>query len=157
MQGGGIMVWAALLPDGTLFISRIEGRCSKEWYLNLLEKEVLPFLRSKFNKRFVFQQDNAPCHKAKVVKNYFMKEEIQVLEWPPYSPDISPIENVFHLLKNYIYDGHQFSRKEDLWQRIQQAVEIFNTRRRKQLKSLHESLHDRALDILINNGFKLKY
>ena len=47
------------------------------------------------------------------------KEKIKQLEWPPYSPDISPIENIFHMLKNEVYDGPQFLKKDALWSRIQ--------------------------------------
>ena len=47
-----------------------------------------------------FQQDNAACHVSQeskaVIEVLFGKNYI---EWPPNSPDLSPIENVWAILK----------------------------------------------------------
>ena len=37
-------------------------------------------------------QDNALIYTAKVIKKWFSDMGINVLEWPPYSPDLNPIE-----------------------------------------------------------------
>jgi len=53
--------------------------------------------------RCIFQQDNAPPHRATRVKEWFRENRIEVLDWPSYSPDINPIENVWGLLKQRLY------------------------------------------------------
>jgi len=37
-----------------------------------------------------FQQDNAPCHKARIISNWFLEHDndFTVLKWPPQSPDL---------------------------------------------------------------------
>ena len=42
----------------------------------------------------VFMQDNAPIHKAHKVTEFFAEMGIEVMPWPPYSPDLNPIENL---------------------------------------------------------------
>ena len=42
----------------------------------------------------VFMQDNAKIHTAKVVKEFFKEMGIPLTDWPPYSPDLNPIEHV---------------------------------------------------------------
>ena len=42
----------------------------------------------------VFQQDLAPCHTSKQVKNFMNNHHIKVLEWPGNSPDLNPIKNL---------------------------------------------------------------
>ena len=42
----------------------------------------------------VFMQDNAPIHKAHKVTEFFAEMGIEVMAWPPYSPDLNPIENL---------------------------------------------------------------
>ena len=48
----------------------------------------------------VFQQDGAPCHRAKTVTDFFNQCEVDLLKnWPGNSPDISPIENLWAIMK----------------------------------------------------------
>ena len=51
-------------------------------------------------------QDNAPVHTAAVVKEYLGEHEIVPTVWPPYSPDLSPIEIIWGLMKSYIQDRY---------------------------------------------------
>ena len=43
----------------------------------------------------VFQRDNAPVHKSEVVCNFLAQKEGEVLDWPSYSPDLSPFEIIW--------------------------------------------------------------
>ena len=47
----------------------------------------------------MFQNDSAPCHKAKKVMDYKKKIKIMVLDWPDNSPDLHPIENLWSIIK----------------------------------------------------------
>ena len=47
----------------------------------------------------IFQQANAHVHKSKIIGNLFQQNEWKVLEWPAYSPDLNPIENLLAILK----------------------------------------------------------
>ncbi len=47
----------------------------------------------------IFQQNNAPCHKKREVLDFLAITEWEILEWPPQSPDLSPIEWVWNQIK----------------------------------------------------------
>jgi transposase len=43
----------------------------------------------------IFQQDNARPHVARVCQDFLANHNINPLDWPPYSPDLSPIEHLW--------------------------------------------------------------
>ena len=51
---------------------------------------------------WIFQQDNVPCHKSRLVNSYFNENNIRVMPWPPRSPDLNPIEHVWNLIDKKI-------------------------------------------------------
>ncbi len=52
-----------------------------------------------------FQQDNASCHKAQIISDWFLEHdnEFTLLEWPPQSPDLSPIEHLWDVVEREIH------------------------------------------------------
>ena len=42
----------------------------------------------------IFMQDNAPCYKTADVMGFLTEEDIQVMDWPPNSLNLNPIENL---------------------------------------------------------------
>ncbi len=51
-----------------------------------------------------FQQDNAPCHKAQIISDWFLEHdnELTLLKWPPQSADLNPIEHIWDVVEREI-------------------------------------------------------
>ncbi|GFU91564.1 uncharacterized protein TNCV_2543301 [Trichonephila clavipes] len=47
-----------------------------------------------------FQLDLASCHNLILVQTFMRRNKIKVLKCPGYSPDVNPMENLRHILKN---------------------------------------------------------
>ena len=99
--GGKVTVWGMITSKGVGRIVRIEGNLNKELYCEILKDDVLgTYCDLDMDPRqFYFQQDNDPKHTAKIVKAWFKENDIDLLPWPPNSPDISIIENLWDHLE----------------------------------------------------------
>jgi transposase len=61
-----------------------------------------------------------------VVKSWFANNAIPVMEWPPYSPGLNPIEVVWAWLKDWITTNHpelsDMGDSEDAYQALYSAM-----------------------------------
>lgn len=116
--GGSIMVWGCMSSYGPGPLFRVTGSMNSIQYRHVLNDVMLPFCRKTFDQNFIFQQDNAPCHTSLLMRSWFEENDVQKLNWPPQSPDLSPIENLWQTvglgLKRY-----KLSNLDDLWTAIQ--------------------------------------
>ena len=49
---------------------------------------------------FILLWDNDSKHRSDISLNYYIENNIQLLEWPAYSPDLNPIESIWGNIKN---------------------------------------------------------
>ena len=68
----------------------------------------------------------ALSHAARLILGFLKKSLVKnatIMEWPPYSLDLNPIENMWSVIKWKVYvNGKQFSSKNELWNVIQAAA-----------------------------------
>ena len=115
----GIMVWGAICSNGTAFISRLPKKINASTYQNMLDAVVFDQNRGELPVDFVFQQDNAPAHVAASSYDFFTQRNIPFLEWPPYSPDLNIIENIWGIVSNKVYEGGKsYQTCDELWESV---------------------------------------
>ena len=88
---------------------------NSEYYCNLLDqlnvqiREKRPGLQRK---KIIFHQDNAPAHKSVLTMAKINELKYDLLDHPPYSPDLAPSDfYVFPNLKK-ILAGKRFTSNE---------------------------------------------
>nr|GAT45686.1 predicted protein [Mycena chlorophos] len=121
-----INLWGALGPDGPSKLVRIPGTLNAEKYVAILEDAMVPLYdhyENRSHEFLIFQQDNDPKHRSKRAKGWFRDWQIEVMEWPAYSPDLSPIENAWAELKRRARRDrryHQMRTESELWALLQE-------------------------------------
>ncbi|GBM27677.1 Transposable element Tc1 transposase [Araneus ventricosus] len=106
--GGGVIMlwgtfsWAAMLP---VFV--VEQTMKAANYLNIIADQLHPYMAFVFpTGNGIFQQDNAPCHKARIVLEWFEEhtDEFHLMSWPPNSPDLNPMEHIWDVMERQLRD-----------------------------------------------------
>ena len=152
--GGSIMLWAAFWGTGKSAVRIIEGNVNGEEYRNILA-EFLNTNREALDDQGIWwlQDDNARPHRARIVREFKEAHGIRQLPWPAVSPDLNPIEHVWHRLKR----GLRLRHIESLPQLRQAVVQEWAAIDNEFFETLILSMRNRIREVLNSNGGHTRY
>ena len=157
-HGGGFLnMWGCISYFGTGIGEHIKGSLNSNIYYNILSSSLKNSFKKwkKSQKFFIFQQDNDPKHKSKLAQNWFKKEKITLLDWPSQSPDLNPIENLWHELKLKLASyQNKASSIEELWDRCNKE---WNDIKPEKCQDYINTMPKRIKAVIRNKGRITKY
>ena len=128
---------------------RVVPTLAFRWRDGVIEPVVVPYLQ-----RLDFQHDNARPHTARHTQNILRIHNVNVLQWPARSPDISPTEHLWDHLGRQVRERHDVNNIRDLERALQaEWVKI----PLQGIRKLICSMRRRCLAVLAANGGYTRY
>jgi transposase len=158
--GVQVSVWGAISHKGFLAWSFFNGALDGPAYLKILKakliKNATKVLGSAGDWRL--QQDNAPWHTAHPVQAWMETRDIDLLIWPPNSPDLNPIENLWAQMNRKLA-AKNFSNRSELQTRVEEIISEMNEEepRTHYFKHLYLSMPKRVSKVLEARGGAVDY
>lgn len=143
-----IMFWGAIRSDGRKMLTKCSNNLNSDEY-----KKILVDYREELHfNDLIFQQDNAPIHRALKISNFFSENNWKTLDWPPYSPDINIIENLWGIIKQ------RLRCQSVSWTNLEEKVlEVWNSLESEIIVKLYLSMEDRLRRVIKAKGALTKY
>jgi transposase len=149
-----IMVWGCFGDGKVGRLYHVEGIMDAKVYMRILDNEMRPSYQSIFGKkRWIFQQDNDPKHKAKRTMEYLEDQNIPLMSWPAQSPDLNPIENLWSILDERCKER----KSKNAGELYQILLETWNALDRDLLLNLADSMPHRIKAVLAAKGLPTHY
>ena len=90
--GGSVMVWGGISHGVKSPLIVVPGNLTAVRYRDeILCPVAVPLVQQH---QMTFQHDNSGPHVARVCLDFLANNNIGPLDWPPYSPDLSPVSSI---------------------------------------------------------------
>src|SRR6266850_368088 len=147
--GGNMMVWGCMGWDGVGELAEVEWRMDANQYLDILENHLLPSMEEASIpvNDLIFQQDNDPKHTSNKARTWMENNNINVLDWPPQSPDLNPIEHLWNHIKRELCKYP--TQPKGVWELWERVAEVWNNIEPEVCQKLIESM-PRRIEVVIS-------
>ena len=152
--GGSVMVWGCFTRRVVGKLCVLDRMMDRFYYRDILEQNLFPSIdHFKFGQQYHFMHDNDPIHPSGLVKHWLKQKRIQTLPWPPFSPDLNPIENLWDELERRV-KNHQ---PKNLHEQELQLTQEWNNIELSVLEKLVDSVPTRLYECVKMKGYPTKY
>jgi len=94
-----VSCWGGISARGATSLHIYKDTLNASRYEDILEEHI-PEMQALYPEGFLFQQDNLPAHRA--IDDWIESQNLEQVTFPSYSPDLSPIENIWFSLKDSV-------------------------------------------------------
>ena len=151
-----VMMWGCITSKGRVILLPVNGSITSETYCQVLQDGLLPVIDCYYpDGNFIFVQDNAPCHSLSETRNWLDDRQIRMSQWPPQSPDINIIENIWRWVKMELRKHiKKIKSRQDLVDALQ---DIWRKLEDEKIQELYASFPKRIKAVIKSKGTMTKY
>jgi hypothetical protein len=134
-----VHVWAGISWQGPTPCIIFEGSMNATGFIEVLEAGLKPFMANTISNP-QFMQDNNPKHSSRRVGMWLQNANVNWWRTPPESPDLNPIENLWHEVKEYLRREIKPRTKKELIDGINQFWDTVDVS--TQMQEIHKSFKE---------------
>ena len=155
------LIVAIAYGKGVIFSESYE-KMNGQYFASLVKNKMnLMFANAgpKKHGQRIFVMDNCPSQNSNQAKSAILDIEAEIHKIPPRSPDLNPIENLFHTVKSNLKTQAldleiQRESLEDFEQRIINTLQQITS---NEIDSIIDSMPKRLKEIISSKGYRTKY
>ena len=106
-DGGSVMVLDGISGRYKTPLVVIEGNLTAMCYIDEVLKPVVVQFLQNYADDTLYPEDNARPHSATLTSDFLGQHDVQVLPWPAFSSDVSPIEHLWDQLGCPLFDSRR--------------------------------------------------
>ena len=148
-----VHVWGSISYQGKVGFHSFQNIMNSDYYVDILENNLIENAQRQFNGKWRLQQDNDPKHRSATTKRWLADNVPAIMDWPSNSPDLNPIENMWNIMKRRI-EKRKPKNINDLktyideeWEHIEKDLVI----------NLIDSMKNRCRLVIESKGERIKY
>ena len=151
---GKVSLWGCICAEGLGHAELYAGSLDSTRHRDILRHSLIPTFKQFYPAGpWYFQQDNVRFHITPDTVTYLHNKGVTLLEWPPWSPDLNPIENLWNVLKARVYARFP-QTMEEMEQFIREEWEATDL---NFISHICRSMPRRLQLLLDNHGHKISY
>lgn len=150
-----VNVWACFSAKGRGAIAIFKDNCNAGKMKEILEEHLFKAAARLFDpdKEWFLLHDNGSNFRNDLVKNWLDSKSVHCIDFPPYSPDLNPIENLWAILAREV-EKVQCSTQEEL---IECVMEVWKDASTTMMRELVASMPRRIAAVIEAGGSHTKY
>lgn len=139
--------------------SKMNGKYFSKFIETTLQRVLLDRAEVTGAEKLLFLQDNCPSQNSAMAKEAMENIGAEVVDIPPRSPDLNPIENFFHNVKRKLRQdalAKNITREDfkDFKERIKETIYNYD---KDIIDKTINSMHKRLTEVIKNKGCRTKY
>ena len=152
-----VNVWACFCAGGQGYIYIFNENLDAALMKRILDENLVPSARLHFAsdppEQWFLLHDNDKKFHSRLVQELLHRKGVSCLDFPSYSPDLNPIENLWATLAREV-EKKQCDSIDELQDAIEEA---WKTVDQEHMRKLAASMPQRCAAVIVANGWHTKY